>query len=125
MKETHSDLHFFYFVAEIKENPSRRVVEVGCERFFGLSGYVSSPRRTRLGVRNYERLAMLSSIVQNMYVDEQWVAQEYLRCCKRNKWEKASDNDALKCFNCERILEAEWLGLPKPAELTMVDITSS
>jgi len=23
---------------------SRRVVEVGCERFFGLSGYVSSPR---------------------------------------------------------------------------------
>ncbi len=32
---------------------SRRVVEVGCERFFGLSGYISSPRQTRLGVRNY------------------------------------------------------------------------
>ncbi len=30
---------------------SRRVVEVGCERFFGL--YISSPRQTRLGVRNY------------------------------------------------------------------------
>ena len=38
---------------------SRRIVEVGCERFFNLSGYVSSPKRTSLGVRNYERLAML------------------------------------------------------------------
>ncbi len=28
---------------------ARRVVEVGCERFFGLSGYISSPRRSRLG----------------------------------------------------------------------------
>ena len=93
--------------------------------FFGHSGYVSSPRRTRLGLRNYERLAILSSIVQNMYVDEQWVAQEYFQRCKRNKWKKASDDNALKCFNCERILEAEQLGLPKPAELTMVDITSS
>jgi hypothetical protein len=41
---------------------SRRVVEVGRERFFALSGYISLPKRTRLGVRNYERIAMLSSI---------------------------------------------------------------
>ena len=85
--------------------------------FFGHSGYVSSPRRTRLGLRNYERLAMLSSIVQNMCVDEQWVAQEYLRRCKSNKWKKAIDDDALNCFNCERILEAKQFGLPVPAEL--------
>ncbi len=38
----------------VQNEASCRVVEVGCERFFGLSGYVSSPRRTRLGVRNYE-----------------------------------------------------------------------
>merc|ERR1711862_1073045 len=44
---------------------SIRVVEVGCERFFSLSGYISSPLRTQLGVRTYERLAMLASIVQN------------------------------------------------------------
>jgi hypothetical protein len=48
-----------------------------------------------LGVQNYERLAMLSSIVQNVYVDVKWVAEEYLRCCKLNKWKKADDNDAL------------------------------
>ncbi len=43
----------------VQREASRRVVEVGCERFFGLSGYISSPRQTRLGVRNYERLAIL------------------------------------------------------------------
>jgi hypothetical protein len=107
----------------VQKEASRRLVEVGCERLFGLSGYVSSPRRTRLGVCNYERLAMLSSIVQNVYVDPKWVAEEYLRRCKLNKWKKADDDDALKCFNCERIVEAKQFGLPKPAELTMADIT--
>jgi hypothetical protein len=107
----------------VQKEASRRLVEVGCEQLFGLSGYVSSPRRTRLGVRNYERLAMLSSIVQNVYVDVKWVAEEYLRRCKLNKWTKADDDDALKCFNCARILDAEQQGLPKPAELTTTDIT--
>ena len=41
---------------------SRRVVEVGCERFFCLSGYISSSRQTRLGVRMYAHLAMLASL---------------------------------------------------------------
>jgi hypothetical protein len=67
--------------------------------------------------------AMLSSIVQNVYVDVKWVTEEYLRRCKLNKWKKVDDDDALKCFKCERILDAEQLGLPKPAELTMADIT--
>jgi hypothetical protein len=31
---------------------SIRVVEVGCERIFAISGYVSAPHRSRLGVRN-------------------------------------------------------------------------
>jgi hypothetical protein len=107
----------------VQKEASRRVVVVRCERFFGLSGYVSSPQRTQLGICNYEQLAMLSSIVQNVYVDEKWVAQEYLRRCKMNKWKKADDDDALKCWNCERILDAEQLGLPKPAELIMTDVT--
>jgi hypothetical protein len=42
---------------------------------------------------------------------------------KMNKWKKADDDYALKCWNCERILDAKQLGLPKPAELTMADIT--
>jgi hypothetical protein len=70
----------------VQKEASRRVTEVGCERFFALAGYVSAPRRTRLGVRNYERLAMLSSIVQSLYIDPDWVAAEYLRRCKKGCW---------------------------------------
>ncbi len=61
---------------------SRQVVEVGCERFFCLSGYISSPRPTRLGIRNYERIAMLASIMRVVYIDLEWVATEYLCRCK-------------------------------------------
>jgi hypothetical protein len=41
-----------------------------------------------------------------------------------NKWKKANDEDALKFFNCERILEleAEQLGLPRSVALTMATI---
>jgi hypothetical protein len=41
-----------------------------------------------------------------------------------NKWKKANDDDALKYFNCERILEVKQLGLPRPAALTMANIAS-
>ena len=55
---------------------SRRVVEVGCERFFSLTGYISAPRRTRLGVRTYERLAILSSNLKRVYVDPNKIKEE-------------------------------------------------
>ncbi len=48
---------------------AQQVVEVGCEQFFGLSGYISSPRRSRLGVRTYKHVAMLASIIQSVYID--------------------------------------------------------
>ena len=60
----------------VQRNASRRVVEVGCERFFGLSGYISSPRRSLLGVRNYERLAMLACILWAVYIDPELVAKK-------------------------------------------------
>jgi hypothetical protein len=47
----------------VQRQAARRVVEVGCEQFFGLSGYMSSSRRLRLGVRTYERVAILASII--------------------------------------------------------------
>ena len=96
-----------------------RSVEVGCERFFNISGYVSNPRRSSLKVRTYERLAMLSHILRNVYIDDEWVAQEYLKRKKSGVWKKENMSDALKCWNLERILEAEMFGCPKPKELTM------
>jgi hypothetical protein len=103
----------------VQREASRRVTEVGCERFFALSGYVSAPRRTRLGVRNYERLAMLSSLAQVVYIDPVWVASEYLKRCSKGSWKKDNDVNALKCWNLERIISAELLNQPQPDEMTM------
>ncbi len=80
---------------------SRRVVEVGCEHFFGLSGYISSPRRKRLGVRTYECLAMLAYIVHTVYIDDVLVAAEYLKRCKAGSWKKENTVEAVKCWNLE------------------------
>ena len=92
---------------------SARLAEVGCERFFSLSD-VSAQRRTRLKVKTYERLAMLSSIIPKMYIDLEWVANEYLIRCKKGLWKKEEDEDAVKCWNLERVINAELLGLRRP-----------
>ena len=52
--------------------------EVGCERFFNISGYISSNKRSNLGVRDYERIALLAKNLPSIYVDDNWVAKEYL-----------------------------------------------
>jgi hypothetical protein len=101
---------------------SIRVVEVGCERFFALSGYVSAPRRSRLGVRNYERIAMLSMIIKKIYVDPKWVAAEYLKRCRLKQWKSEDDEEALKCWNLERKIESDLDNKPCVKELSMEDI---
>ena len=45
--------YFPNFWIIFQREAARRIVEVGCEWFFGLSGYVSGPRQTNLGVRTY------------------------------------------------------------------------
>jgi hypothetical protein len=47
----------------VQHEAARRVVDVGCEQFFGLSGYISSPRHSRLGLRTYKHVVMLVSII--------------------------------------------------------------
>ncbi len=108
----------------VQREASCRVVEVGCGRFFGLYGYISSPRRTRLGIRNYEWIAMLASIMRVMYIDPEWVATEYFCRCMSGAWKKESNDEALKCWNLEQILDAERFGEPKPPQLTMNDLLS-
>jgi hypothetical protein len=72
-----------------------QVAEVGCERFFGLSGYISSPRRSWLGVRTYKRVAMLASIIQSVYIGNHWVAKQYIEQCKKGSWKKENTEEAL------------------------------
>ena len=65
---------------------------------------------------------MLSSILRVVYVNPEWVAEEYLRQCKSSAQKKASDEESLKCWNLERIIEAEQFGDPTPKNLSMDDL---
>ena len=87
-----------------------------------MSGYISAPRRTRLKVRTYELLALLSSIVNKVYIDPKWVANKYLRRCKAAEWKKDINKDALKCWNLERIIDAKLFGKDEHPELSMEDL---
>lgn len=88
---------------------SIRTNEVGCERFFSTAGYVSCPRRTRLKVRNYECLATLKSNIQNVFIDERWVVEQYLRMEKKKSWADLDTDDDLRVLTLERELLAESL----------------
>ncbi|KAL7514081.1 hypothetical protein ACHAWX_000791 [Stephanocyclus meneghinianus] len=105
----------------VQHDVSCRVVEVGCERCFGLSGYVSQPQRNTLGVCNYECIEMLAHMLSNIYINPEWVAKEYLKRNKAKTWKIQSADDLLKCFNLERILDAEAVGNPKPKEVSMAE----
>ena len=58
---------------------------------------MSAPCRTRLGVRVYERIALLASILRNVYIDDEWVAKEYLKRFKEGAWKEENAKDAAKC----------------------------
>jgi hypothetical protein len=59
-----------------------------------------------------------------VYIDLEWVATEYLCRCKSGAWKKETNDEALRCWNLERILDAEKFGEPKPLQLTMNDLFS-
>ena len=83
-----------------------RMNEVGCERFFSIAGYVSNPRRTRLKIRHYEAMAMLKRNMQQIYIDEDWVVEQYMMLEKSKEWDSIeTENDQMVAA-----LEAEIYG---------------
>jgi len=50
------------------------------------------------------------------------VAQQYIEQGIIGSWEKESTEEALKCWNLERIIDAEQQGKDAPSELKMVDL---
>jgi hypothetical protein len=64
---------------------------------------------------------MFAYIIQTVFIDPKWVAEEHLRRCKAGKWKKGSAKDALKCYNFERIVDAEMFGSEEPSEITLDD----
>ena len=67
----------------MKEHAAYNLSETDYERVFDISGYVLSPKRAQLGVRNYEGIAMLSHNMQLVYIDEDWVVKEYIQHAKK------------------------------------------
>ena len=65
---------------------------------------------------------MLAVMTKRVYIDYEWVASEYLRRTKENLWESETTIEALKCFNLERIIEADLFGMVQPKELTLEDM---
>ncbi len=50
------------------------------------------------------------------------MTKEYLCQCRSGAWKQSSDDESLKCWNLERILEAEQVGDMKPEDLTINDL---
>jgi hypothetical protein len=88
-----------------------RTNEVGCERFFSIAGYVSNPRRTRLKVHHYESIAMLKRNMQQIYVDEDWVVEQYMALEKSKGWDAMDTHNDQLVVALERELHADELGV--------------
>jgi hAT family C-terminal dimerisation region len=88
-----------------------RMNEVGCERFFSVAGYVSNPRRTRLKVRHYEALAMLKQNMQRIYIDEDWVVEQYMTKEKDKGWDTMDEQNDQLVAALEAELYANDLGI--------------
>ena len=57
-----------------------------------------------------------------MYIDKEWVAKEYLRRFKAGVWKKENTVEVLKCWNLERVLDAELQHEPAPLALTLDEL---
>ena len=62
---------------------------------------------------------MLASIVQNVYIDIDWVAEEYLRRCSKGCWKSENTAELLKCWNLERVIDAELRKVVPSGEITL------
>ena len=67
---------------------------------------------------------MLVSIVQNVYIDIDWVAKEYLHSCSKGCWKGKNAAESLKCWNLERVIDAELRKVVPSGETTLVEFVA-
>ena len=60
---------------------------------------------------------MLANVMHNVYIDKEWIANEYIRHCKEGVWKDV-------ITNVGRIIDTELLGRQIPTELTLEDLLS-
>ncbi len=73
-------------------------------------------------MRTYKHVAILASVIQSVYIDNHWVAQQYIERCKKGSWKKEITEEVLKCWNLESIIDAEQQGMDAPSELKLEDL---
>jgi hypothetical protein len=66
---------------------------------------------------------MLATILQSLFIDPSWVAEEYLRWSKAGKWKKENTIESFKCsFNLEQILDSKmYYGMDELDDTTEED----
>ena len=47
------------------------------------------------------------------------MAKDYLAHCKRGDWKKEHTIESLKCFNLERVIDADIAGKEAPMDVTL------
>jgi hypothetical protein len=80
---------------------------------------VPTPQVTVGCTKLREACYLLGHILQHVYVDPKFVAEEYLARCKRGAWKKENTLESLKCYNSERILEAKEMGKEEPSKVDL------
>jgi hypothetical protein len=92
-----------------------RMNEVGCERLFSIAGYVSNPRQTQLKVKHYKAMAMLKQNMQQIYISEDWVVEQYQHMEKTKGWELMETQNDQLVRDLKAELYAEDIGVPVEA----------
>jgi hypothetical protein len=88
---------------------------LGCERFFSIASYVSNPRQTQLKVKHYEAMEMLKRNMQQIYINEDWVVEQYQHMEKTKGWELMETQNDQLVGDLEAELYAEDIGVPVEA----------
>ena len=65
---------------------------------------------------------MLTMIMPSLYIDIEWVASEYMRRSKEGTWDQDKDLESDKCWNLERLIDAEIRGSVLDKELMLEDL---
>lgn len=62
---------------------------------------------------------MLATIVQNVYIDKTWVAEEYLRCWNTEAWKEENTIESMKCWKLECVIDINLKKITPDKEITL------
>ena len=76
--------------------------EVDCESLFSQAGFYADPRRSRSGIRMYERLVMMAHRLNRIYIHPALVRDEFMKRFKANDWDENEERDSREFLELEK-----------------------